>query len=115
LPDASRLIQSGSSSGCSVVVFADILSGVIVVAEQATANDLVSLNNRKLPFLLIGSTNLHGPCIPLEPGIKPDDLTYFQYGQRAAEALTRAFLTGNRCTSPQTLATTLRGLDPPTA
>ena len=72
---------------------AGILSGVIVLPEQVTANDLDSLRHRKIPILLAGKTDLPGPRIPLEE--ETDNLaSLFDVGQRAAESLMRAFLTG---------------------
>jgi hypothetical protein len=84
---------------------AGILSGVIVVAELVTVNDLVNLNNRKLPFFIVGKMNLPGPHIlfdqermahfldPEPPGTNSS--VFFQAGQRAAETLMYAFLTGS--------------------
>jgi DNA-binding LacI/PurR family transcriptional regulator len=73
---------------------AGILSGVLVLAEHMTTNDLDNLRNRKLPFLVVGETTLPGPRIRFAKGA--DDLAdFFNAGQRAAEALTQAFLTGS--------------------
>jgi hypothetical protein len=73
---------------------AGILSGVLVLAEQMTANDLDNLRNRKLPFLIVGETTLPGARIRFDK--RADDLAdFFNAGQRAAEALTRAFQTGS--------------------
>jgi hypothetical protein len=69
---------------------AAILSGVIVVADNVTQNDLNSLEDRKLPFIVVGETNLPGPRIRLNMA----ETDFFKVGQRAADALNRAALTG---------------------
>jgi DNA-binding LacI/PurR family transcriptional regulator len=71
---------------------AGVLSGVVVVAENTTAHDLDNLGNRGLPFLIIGETDLPGPRVDLDR--ETGGQNFFVLGQRAAEALNRAFLTG---------------------
>jgi len=80
---------------------------VIVVAENVTAKDLDSLKNRKLPFLIVGKTNLSGPRLPLDraeeisinhPSTTRIESHFFFAGQLAANALNRAFLTGEPIT-----------------
>jgi DNA-binding transcriptional regulator YhcF (GntR family) len=83
---------------------AGILAGVIVVAENVTAIELDHLRNRKLPFFIIGKTDLPGPHILWDhdaeanlndPTISKVGSHLFRAGERAAEALSRAFLTGD--------------------
>jgi DNA-binding transcriptional regulator YhcF (GntR family) len=75
-----------------------ILTGVVVVTENVTSDELESLKNRNLPFLLLGQTGLAGPRIRLEHDAFTDENSirskFFRAGQLAAEALNRASLTG---------------------
>jgi hypothetical protein len=86
-----------------------ILAGVIVVAENATEKDLNNLQNRKLPFVIVGETNLPGPRILLhqveETAFNGSMVTnigshFFTVGQRVAEALARAFQSGEPMDDP---------------
>jgi hypothetical protein len=69
-----------------------MLAGVIVIADDVSADDLINLGNRNLPFLLLNDTDL--------PGVRLSQDTAhelpFSIGRRAAEMLYEAFLTGNR-------------------
>jgi hypothetical protein len=80
-----------------------MLAGVIVVAEGATKKDLDDLKNRKLPFVIAGESNLPGPHILLHQvektafnGSMATNIGshFFTVGQRIAEALARAFQSG---------------------
>jgi len=75
---------------------ASILSGVIVVAENVTPHDLENLSARRLPFLMVGETDLPGPRVHLNPKDTPGNrnMNFFAIGQNAAKALSRAFVTG---------------------
>jgi len=82
---------------------AGILSGVIVAAENVTTKDLDNLQSRKLPFFIVGKTDLPGPRIPLDreertslndPAMRSAGNNFFIAGQLAAATLNRAFLTG---------------------
>ena len=87
------------------------LAGVIVMPTGFTKEDLESLKNRSLPFLLVGETNLSGPRILLRQeeitGFhNPPDFdclgqrfpdpghNFFNVGKLAAESLSQAALTG---------------------
>jgi DNA-binding LacI/PurR family transcriptional regulator len=65
----------------------ECLAGVIVVAENVTINDLDNLKNRKLPFFIVGETDLPGPCASISEN-------NFVEGQRMAEALSQIAVTG---------------------
>ncbi len=91
-----------------------ILAGVIVVAEGATVKDLDSLKNRKLPFVIAGETTLPGPRVLLyraeETAFTDSTVTntgtqFVTIGQRVAEALTRAFQSGEPLVSGPFAAT----------
>lgn len=82
---------------------ASALAGVIVMGENVTTKDLDNLKNRKLPFFIVGETDLPGPRIVLDQEEEIDfsdsAITgignhFCLTGQHVAEALTRAFLTG---------------------
>jgi DNA-binding transcriptional regulator YhcF (GntR family) len=99
----ASIILIGLSSEEWSPELASVLAGVIVVAENVTSKDLDNLKNRKLPFLIVGETNLPGPRILLhqaeETAFNNSTATnigshFFTAGQRVAEALTRAFQTG---------------------
>jgi ribosomal protein S25 len=86
-----------------------ILSGVIVVAENVTTKDLDNLKNRKLPFFIVGKTDLPGPRIIRDqedemnlsdPAMTATRRNFFAAGHLAAAILNRAFLTGE----PQTMS-----------
>jgi len=64
------------------------LAGVLVIAEDVEAQDVAEIANRRLPYLIIGESLLHGPRVPL----KGHD--YFAAGRRAADLLSRVALTG---------------------
>jgi DNA-binding transcriptional regulator YhcF (GntR family) len=70
------------------------LSGVIVMPENVVMKELESLQRRNLPFLLFGPSDLPGPRIPLS-----EEADFFTAGQRAAEALIRAYLAGEPATN----------------
>jgi DNA-binding LacI/PurR family transcriptional regulator len=92
---------------------AGALAGVIVIPDGIAEEDLESLKNRNLPFLLIGETNLPGPRIPLdkkktasssdcpwynndiEYASEPFESNFFNIGKFAVEFLRCAFLTGD--------------------
>lgn len=102
-PLRATLILIGMSPDEWSPELASVLAGVIVVAENVTTKDLDSLNNRKLPFFIVGKTDLPGPRILLDQDAEIDSNDpatssignkFFVAGQRAAEALTQAFLTG---------------------
>jgi DNA-binding transcriptional regulator YhcF (GntR family) len=89
------------------------LGGVIVMQQNVTIQDLENLNNRNLPFLIVGEekNKLPGPCIlwgqnekgnlnqwlpgnnnePIRPEFEHD---FFTAGKLAVEALIQAGLTG---------------------
>jgi len=95
---------------------ANALSGVIVISEAVTTKELECLQNRKMPFLIFGDSHLQGPRIlpsPTEASTNRDTrplgatIDFFAAGQFAAEALSRAALTGEpmsnlivRCVNP---------------
>lgn len=87
------------------------LAGVIVIPTGITEEDLESLKNRNLPFLLVGETNLPGPHIPFyeeeatsfrsSPGLDCVGQrfpklghNFSNVGKLAAESLSHAALTG---------------------
>jgi hypothetical protein len=82
---------------------AGVLGGVIVMPGNVTARELESLKNRKLPFLIVGETDLAGPRIRVvekesssftSRTIPSIDSDFFTAGRLAAEALNREALTG---------------------
>jgi hypothetical protein len=89
-PLRSTIILIGMSPEEWGPELAAILGCVIVVAENATISDLDNLKDRKLPFLIVGETDLPGPRIPSQTV----EHSFFEIGQRAAEALNRAAMTG---------------------
>ena len=102
-PLRATLILIGMSPDEWSPELASVLAGVIVVAENVTTKDLDSLNNRKLPFFIVGKTDLPGPRILLDQDAETDSNgpatssignRFFVAGQRTAEGLTQAFLTG---------------------
>jgi hypothetical protein len=75
-----------------------ILAGVIVMPGEVTTEEMENLKNRRLPFLIVGESKLPGPRILLD---QTGNLNFefhtnssFVAGQRAAEALNLAALTG---------------------
>jgi hypothetical protein len=83
---------------------ASALGGVIVMPENVVTKELESLQRRKLPFLIVGASDLPGPCILLDQdiGVSFNDTTtgshFFTAGQRVAEILTGSFVTGEPIT-----------------
>lgn len=73
-----------------------VLSGVIVTVEQVTAQDLDSLNLRKLPYFLLGETDLPGARLfhNSDSVIQSPAHDYFDAGYIAAETLSRVAMTG---------------------
>lgn len=69
---------------------ASALSGVIVMPENVMTKELESIRKCNLPFLLVGASDLPGPHITLS-----GEADFFTAGQRATEALMRAFATGD--------------------
>ncbi len=66
------------------------LGGVIVMPEEVTLEELTVFRDHKLPFVSIGESHLPKPrFIP-----SAEELGFFQAGQRAAEILSRAAMTG---------------------
>jgi DNA-binding transcriptional regulator YhcF (GntR family) len=93
----SALVLTSTSPEKWSAELASTLGGVIVVAENATLNDLDSLKNRKLPYLILGETDLPGPRIRVDQEEETSSMSmspFFIAGQRAAEVLIRASLTG---------------------
>lgn len=51
------------------------LAGVIVFPHDVTATDLVELNNRKVPHIIVGESSLHGPQVRLGQAAAAQDMT----------------------------------------
>lgn len=75
-----------------------MLAGAIVVPENVTSEDLESLRNRNVPFLLMGETELTGPRIRVNQGtFTSEELfrsKFFKAGEIAARTLSHAAMTG---------------------
>ena len=66
------------------------LGGVIIMPEGVTMEELGILRDRKLRFISIGESHLPKPCfVPAKGGF-----SFFQAGQKAAEIMSRAAVTG---------------------
>ena len=77
------------------------LSGVIVMASEATAKDLTALRDRNVPYLLLGETDLAGPKILLgaQDDLSIENLSdFFAAGLEAAKAINQASQTGKELT-----------------
>lgn len=99
----SAMVLIGTSPQKWSAELASTLGGVMVISEKVTPEDIESLKNRKLPFLILGETHLRGPRILLDPqeftnykatarSSLGDD--FFTIGYTAAVALSRAAMTG---------------------
>ena len=76
---------------------ASILAGVIVMPKEVTTKELENLKDRNLPFLIVGTSELPGPCILLNQEGEENfysPASFFTAGQLAAETLNLAALTG---------------------
>jgi len=100
IPLRASVILIGMSPEEWLPELANLLAGVVVMADGATADDLRSLENRGLPFFIVGKTDLPGPRIHFDQQQEStfDDPTtagigthFFTAGRHVAEALTRAF------------------------